>query len=421
MVRNNCLLTLLLSAFFLFVPTERVYASAADPEVDQTDAPMEIRKTLKEHAQEMQALMARFSEEPNAVNGTNTHIFPWLPDYYVKYGVSRYLNAKNLDEMLALNGMSNDVEVAKKFLWHIPDKPYSVADDHYVVIAKKVTGTKPGEVPLIHPRIDAIFKSVQKIIHRGFHIDMHENNYLITPEKAVIIDTDDEAMPREPKRSQITQWLDQQRPFPTRYLQKRIDIEKFSTAYDTFLHQKEEIAKIDGSMNQNQEIAMLKGAMKQHEQEIFSIKGFFAKKWQKKTESQQKKQEDARQEQEKTVALEGSLNKQQAEIAMLQNSMGKQKKEIFGLKNSLKKQKQETFTLKVSSAKHKREISSLQATIAEQKISLQKTIAQQEEDRRLRSYLVGAFVAGGVVGASVVAWSKYKPAQKGLDLSRPSL
>lgn len=327
MIRNNRFLTLLLSVFLLLGFTQLTYTSAAES-VDATDAPQEVRALFKKHSLEAESLYSFFAaQDPYAIGGANVCQVPWLPGYFIKNGVCRYSNSNELEEWLRLNDFSEDVTVVKKFLLHIPDQPYTVTNGHYLVIEPEVIGMKVSQIKNKNSRLESIFNSIEEIERRSFHTDLHDGNFLIVDMpsegvKAVIIDTDHAAMPRDPERTVDIETYEKRKFISKKDLQRLNVLKRFAMADKIFKRQKEELAKLryweesreSPSRLHTRAIGMLKGAVRQHEQEIFELKDFVKQ--------------------------------------------------------------------------------------------------QEREIRTLKNFLVGTFIVGGVVGASVVAWSKYNRVQK---------
>ena len=164
---------------------------------DYTDVPVDVRKELDKKPQEIQAIMEQFesvTERSSGEDFARCHE-SWLPGYCIKYGVERVANAKRLREFIESNEL-NMVGVPKKYLYHIPTKPFDLDNDNYAVIAEKIEGNPTDDAVTLR---DIQRSQMVKVIQELPYIDFGATNILLgKDEKLTIIDTDAFAMPLTP-------------------------------------------------------------------------------------------------------------------------------------------------------------------------------------------------------------------------------
>lgn len=112
--------------------------------------------------------------------------FPWLPGYFVKFGVDRVKNALSIGSLIEKNKLGA-LMVPEKYYYHIPGKPEDLTNANYLVIAKRVELNK--RTPLTVRHIEQLVTLIEQ-----HDIDNHNGNiYVISDGRAALIDTGAEA------------------------------------------------------------------------------------------------------------------------------------------------------------------------------------------------------------------------------------
>lgn len=158
--------------------------------------PAHVQALLDQHAQQLQILANAAHDQPHLRMGRHVHEMPWLPGYFIKYGVKRFYNAQKLKSIIQAHRL-NLLCVAKKYLYHIPGRPTTLSDKNYLVIVKKV---EKDISPSGDQRQILNLEQIQQLCYvalKARHYDLHTSNYILSKGKLVIIDTDSGAMPSE--------------------------------------------------------------------------------------------------------------------------------------------------------------------------------------------------------------------------------
>lgn len=173
------------------------YTSNPENLLDQTNVPADIKLILDAHAHEVQNIFtcAARRKWKRICNE------PWLPDYFIKHGVERYENAQRLGMFIQQRNLAL-MQVATKYLYHIPTRPYEVSNDNYWTIAKKVEGSHTRHIPHWNIPIHHEFPYLNdnqitqlRIIEKELpYKDLHGGNIIVTGKCITIIDTDRNAM-----------------------------------------------------------------------------------------------------------------------------------------------------------------------------------------------------------------------------------
>lgn len=158
---------------------------------DKTDVPAPIKALLDAHTREIQALSAECSRQGIVVGGGGVRQVEWLPDWYIKYGIARYINAHIIKAFIAQNKLTL-VSMANKFLYHIPHRSYDLSNDNYLVMAQKASGNHIAGWHLLNgQQMDQLIKVELQLEHS----DMRPANFVVDHNGIItIVDTDELAM-----------------------------------------------------------------------------------------------------------------------------------------------------------------------------------------------------------------------------------
>lgn len=156
---------------------------------DKTNTPPEVTTILNQHNTEIKDFSKQLRGE-QLLWGKGVWQPEWLPGYFIKGGIERVINAQRLQQFIDENNL-DQIAVAKKYLYHVPGRPYKLSSDNYLVITQKAEGVH-SDWESLSPTQHAQLLKVMDI-----HNDLDYKNFLVTPEKVTIVDTDSRSMPTE--------------------------------------------------------------------------------------------------------------------------------------------------------------------------------------------------------------------------------
>ncbi len=159
----------------------------ADEFIERHTVPSEIKAVLDQHTEELNEIMVACRKRKHCPARRAVKEFPWLPGYFVKYGVGRVRGADLLQSIIEKHGFSN-VMVPKKYLYHIKGRPAILGSSNYLIIAEKVY------VDDHHQISEDMVKEFLVLISEAQMKDHHSNNVLVTADgKMAMIDTGKES------------------------------------------------------------------------------------------------------------------------------------------------------------------------------------------------------------------------------------
>lgn len=111
--------------------------------------------------------------------------FPWLPGYYVKYGLERIKGVEHIRTCI-MNNHLDGITTPDKRIYHIKGRPSTVSNLNYAVVVKAVESAKDRK-PLSLEQV----KQLCKIIRKADYVDMNHSNYIPMDDgRLCLIDTE---------------------------------------------------------------------------------------------------------------------------------------------------------------------------------------------------------------------------------------
>lgn len=107
--------------------------------MDTSSQSFQPQNILNEHVEELQSLLSKYNSHSSARRGINVSTKPWLPGFFIKYGVERVINAERLKKVIEEHNLDL-LSVPEKFLWHVPGRPAELTSENYLVIVNEVQG-----------------------------------------------------------------------------------------------------------------------------------------------------------------------------------------------------------------------------------------------------------------------------------------
>ncbi len=159
--------------------------------MEEPSLPHEVKHRLDNHTQELGNMLLKFNDNAECRMGWSVESVPWLPGWFIKYGIERVANRRRLQEVIEKNNIDL-ISVVEKYLYHVAGRPDSLSSENYLVLAKKASGKMGKGQSLGRNQVEQLWQ----LAIEAKHYDLHPGNYLTTEEgKVVIFDTDKLAMP----------------------------------------------------------------------------------------------------------------------------------------------------------------------------------------------------------------------------------
>ena len=144
----------------------------------------DIKAILDEHSSEIIRAVKQM-KKPRKKYRDGVWNFSWLPDYFVKYDVSRIEGMNRIKHCIKKNKL-HLITLPDKRLYHIKGRPKQFTNENYVVVVKKIIPTvNPQPLTLEH------VQQLSTIIKKTTYVDMTKTNYIrIGKGKLCLIDTE---------------------------------------------------------------------------------------------------------------------------------------------------------------------------------------------------------------------------------------
>lgn len=141
-----------------------------------------IKAILDEHSQEI-------AEKIESVHTTTqwhgVWEFPWLPGYYVKYGLERIKGVERIRKCIIKNHLDG-ITTPDKRIYHIKGRSSTISNLNYAVVIKAVESAKDKK-PLSLEQV----KQLGEIIRKADYVDMNHSNYIQMDDgRLCLIDTE---------------------------------------------------------------------------------------------------------------------------------------------------------------------------------------------------------------------------------------
>lgn len=163
--------------------------------------PNDIKAILNAHTEELQKMLAQYNSQWELHQYDTRGLFisqkPWLPGYYIKYGIERAINAEGLRRILKRQGLSERVGVPDKYVYRVPGTREPLSSKNCLIIVRKIQELPNNYVTMQESNFMEYTGSMTG------HFNLHStNNYVktITTQGEVIfwiINTDKFVMPCE--------------------------------------------------------------------------------------------------------------------------------------------------------------------------------------------------------------------------------
>lgn len=170
----------------------KLYGAAEQVDIAAMRPPEDIRRVLNFHARQISQLLSTWNEYVYSPESdvARVEVFPWLPNYMLKFGIERVANAQRLKKFIQENEL-HLIRVPQKYLYHVPGMPLEHSSRNYIVVAELIADDEDDGCVIDHDRMQQLCAVAQG----APHYDLHSGNFLPLRDGVVIIDTDDLAMP----------------------------------------------------------------------------------------------------------------------------------------------------------------------------------------------------------------------------------
>jgi hypothetical protein len=167
-----------------------------------------ILELLHTHKDELQLKHKIWLKNPNIRHGYHTYHPEWLPNYIIKYGVERTVNAQKVEN--TIHTLNLDLlAVPPKYIFRLyGDVEAPISNLNSVVVSQFISG-KYGDGSFIMDVEQT--RQLAELAINVFHYDIHRQNLIKSgsDSKIYIIDTDHIAMPPQEKHEKLyTDWLE---------------------------------------------------------------------------------------------------------------------------------------------------------------------------------------------------------------------